>query len=557
MKVSRVIRIHNRFLKNRFERCVREATAGGHGSSTLGSNPLAAAAAAVSVGTATRTATATSSPSSTPEEKGRLSEEHQQEQLQPQHQEEGSFGCPPPLPQGSPTGVLDPSPASSSILGGSRQRLHTEDSDGHDAHQGGDEARRGPGLPMDGAVWRSNPVSSAYHESHTCSSGDEDSGKRCPTSIPPDRPGPTDPTGSTNDDVRRSDVVRNSTATTTGGAANPACSENGGRESSCCKTGAHADGGGRRTNKRSSASSPSSSSSLRSLEYLFFTGRRGGTGGVSAGTKRRRPGGEGIDDGGKHSGGAASDEAVDGYSYERWQPDLLKLAEDGFSLPDWSETDTTTEASETASRTEEPSLSGAAWTSDLSSRQGTSDARDGAMEGKSHTASGQGGENPPSPSRSIVLSSHLSEADIPGMSAERATAEAAAEGIRDAAAVRVPSASIGLRSGEPVSPVCRVLVVKVYTGRTRRLPHVQSSGDGNEGRGGSGTVGGGPRPGVLRQAWVTGYKSVCFGGEDGVGEGAGLRKRGEEGSSSRHKKVPSRCQVGCLAVFPCAACDAP
>ncbi|CAN0358052.1 unnamed protein product, partial [Hapterophycus canaliculatus] len=99
------------------------------------------------------------------------------------------------------------------------------------------------------------------------------------------------------------------------------------------------------------------------------------------------------------------------------------------------------------------------------------------------------------------LSSHLSEADIPGMSTERAIAEAAGKENLDEA-VYAPCTSIGLRSRDLVSPVCRVLVVKVYTGRTRRLV---TSGDGNGGWGrglGGGVV---PPQEVLRQAWATGH----------------------------------------------------
>lgn len=481
----------------------------------------------------------TSAPSGILEKKESLPEQHQQEQ---QQQQEGSFGCRPPLLQSSQMCVVDPSLAGSPATGGSDQRLRGERLDGQDAHGGGDAYRQGPSLPTDGNVWKISPLSVGLHEINTCSSNGDDGGKLCPVNGPPDRLGAAGTTVTANNDVRLADSAPTSTGITST-AENLAGGENGGRESSGGKTGANAEVGGKKTNKRSSTASPSPSSSLRSLEYLFFTGRRGGSAGFSRGAKRRRQGGGDRGAGGKHRGGAASDEALDGFSYERWQPDLLKLAEDGFSLPDWSEMDLGTEASDMALNAEESPFSGAAWTSGPTSQPETVDARTGAMRGKSPRGSEKEDNNPPSSPQSIVLSSHLSEADIPGMNGERAVAEAAADKKIDAEAVYAPSTSIGLRSGELVSPVCRVLVVKVYTGRSRRLPLVLSLGDRDGGTGGRGTVGGVLGPEVLQQAWAAGYKSVCVGGEDGEGEDAGGGDGSGEGSRCSPKNAPSRCQV--------------
>jgi len=118
-----------------------------------------------------------------------------------------------------------------------------------------------------------------------------------------------------------------------------------------------------------------------------------------------------------------------------------------------------------------------------------------------------------------------------------------------------PPASIGLGNGEFVSPVCRVLVVKVYTGRTYRVPAGSSSGAcggvcgrwSSSGRGSgsstgssinsgngctTGSVGSVPRPGVLREAWATGFKAVCVSGEDDFTEDLDSRGAGGEGGCS-------------------------
>ncbi|CAM9822517.1 unnamed protein product [Scytosiphon promiscuus] len=519
VKVSRVIRIHNRFLKNRFERCVREATAGGHDRSEPEPKPWTAATAAASAGPAKCTPMATSLSS------------------------EGSLGYPPPLPRRFDTSGVDSAPAGSSVIGGSDQRLRGEGSGFLDANGEVGVSCGGTGLPANGNVWRSSPLPGIPQQLHACRSNGGDGDKLCPTNGPSDLLGYTNTAAvAADDDFRLADDA-NSSAGITAPTGNLANSEKGGRESDGGNTVVQAAVGAKRVNKRSSTSPSSQSSSLRSLEYLFFTGRRGGTAGVSRAKKRRRPGGEGSNNGGKYRGDAACDEPSDSFSHERWQPDLLKLAEDGFSLPDWNETDVATGASEMASNAEGPSSSGAAWTSAPASQRGAADIRAGVMRGKSHRDSEKEDEKlpPASPPRSIVLSSHLTEVDIPSMSAQSAEAAAAEDNLY-AAAAYAPSASIGLRSRELASPVCRVLVAKVYTGRTRRVPHAPSSGDGSRGRGGSGTGGGIAQPGLLRHAWAAGCKSVCVGGEDGEGEGAGGDERGGEEGSCSPETASSRCQ---------------
>ena len=391
------------------------------------------------------------------------------------------------------------------------------------------------GLPTNGDAWRSSQGEGAPRDPGKSSDGSSCGSKFDPASEPPIRRGPADKAA----DVAGADAVADggSTASSNGG---------GGSTSKLSAT----EGGGKKSDKRST--SPSSPSP-RSLEYLFFTGRRGGTAGVSRCTGGKAPGG-GVSVGGGVGGG--------GPACESWQPDLLKLAEDGFHLPDWSEagidrdSDADTAAFEKTTRLEEePS---AVEYRHPSAHPGIGGARDKASTSKRPERGAGGEERSPSWPQSVVLSTHLSKADIPGMSGEVAVTGAAVASKINSAGV-APPGLIGLGNGEFVSPVCRVLVVKVYTGRTYRLPAGSSSGadgglyggwsssgssSGSSSTGSStgSSIGGVPRPGVLREAWATGFKAVCVSGES---EGREGRDSGDVdgGGGSSSTTAPSRYQV--------------
>lgn len=284
--------------------------------------------------------------------------------------------------------------------------------------------------------------------------------------------------------------------------------------------------GGGAGNKKSESGKRSTSSRMRSLEYLFFTGRRGGTGFDCS-----------ADTAGKCRSSNAKDESGKGSDNRRQQPDLLKLAEDGFHLPDWSETaveDSPMSSPETAPLGAEPEP-----TPPRPQRPTVDSANAGEARPSARGIRGRRLTSCSWP-QAVVLSSHLSEADIPGTGGEGSTSVADGEKIGVTVA---PTASVGVGTDQGyLSPVCRVLVVKVYTGRSQRLPPGSSGGGSSDGTGGgrnSGTV----EPEVLREVWAAGFKSVCVtaaagghgdvtGGGDGSGDGGGCSS-----SSS------ARCQV--------------
>eukprot|EP00752_Nemacystus_decipiens_P007096 g6358.t1 len=488
VKVSRVIRIHNRFLKNRFDRCVREANAA---SVSAPATPCDAVSG--------RPAATVTSPSAASEGKATA--------FQRQQQQDGSPGdySPPRLHRSLSSG-------GESLNDENKRQLESEGSGRCDAHVGDGGNHLGSSLSTNGTAWRI--TQGLVTSQHIGNSG---SGRSVPKSESGRR-----------DAAERAAAVDNSSGTTstTGGSGSNNVSSASGRER-------------RKGDKHSSSSSP------RSLEYLFFTGRRGGTGGIEWGLGGREQGGGGGGFWGKTTWGTAS--TGDGNAFESWQPDLLKLAEDGFRLPDRSEAETETDAEESA-RLAESSVPGAGGASHSSSH--STWVREDTTEVTGNKASyNDGGGNmrdPPRP-QSIVLSTHLSKTDIPGMRGDVALASVAQTCKVNSTGI-APPASIGLGNSEFVSPVCRVLVVKVYTGRTYRLPcGSPSGGSGGVGAGwgkgnSDGNVGRIPRPDVLREAWATGFKAVCVSedGEmdEGGGRGGGDREGGHclKNSSSRYQE---------------------
>lgn len=503
MKVSRVIRIHNRFLKNRFDRCVREVNAASASPSAI---PCGA-------GSGRPTATATP-PSGVFEEKASTSQRQQQ-------QDGSSGGCSPPRLHRSQPGPESGS-AGSSLNDENKRQLESDGSDSRLTHGGEGGNHLGSSLSVNAAAWRNTQGSVTPPDIGNSSSS---------------RPDPMSESPGRRDAAERAAVVDNSGTTST----------NAGSKSNSKSSAT--EGERRKGDKRSSSPSP------RSLEYLFFTGRRGGTGGIEGGTGGREPSGGGRF-WGNTTWGTAS--VGDGNAYESWQPDLLKLAEDGFRFPDWSETETEADA-EGAVGLAEPSVTeagGAAHTSPHLTSVGGDTTAAAAANKYPHRGGGGKECKPPRP-QSIVLSTHLSKTDIPRMNGDIVNAAAAQASKVDSSGV-APPASIGLGGGEFVPPVCRVLVVKVYTGRTCRVPCGSPSGDGSGvgagwGRGRSDSnVGRVPRPSVLRRAWATGFKAVCVSDDDDKGEGGERRGGNGDGGSyggSCIKNASSRYQVRFAAAF--------
>ena len=497
VKVSRVIRIHNRFLKNRFDRCIREVNAA---SASASATPYAAAS-----GRPAATATVTS-PSGATEGKATTSQQQQQ-------QDGTCGGCSPTRLPRTHTGAAEPCSAGSGLNDENKPQLEEEGSGSSVTHVGGEGDHLGPSLSTSGAVWRSTHRSGSPQDIGSTGSG---------------RSGPTSESASRRDAAERAAAVdRSGTTSATGGSGSNSKSR-------------ATDGERRKGDKRSSSPSP------RSLEYLFFTGRRGGTGGIERGPGRREPSG-----GGGFWGNTTwrTASAGDSNAYESWQPDLLKLAEDGFRLPDWGEAETEIDA-EGSVNLAEPSAPGAGGVSSHPSAYSTSSAGEDTTAAVGTNPPDRGcreeAREPPRP-QSIVLSTHLSKTDIPGMSGDAALTAAAQASKVNSSGV-APPASIGLGNSEFVSPVCRVLVVKVYTGRTYRLPCGSPSGGGSHVGAGWGTgsrgsnVGRVPRSSVLKEAWATGFKAVCVSEDDEVREG-GERGDGDGEGGYCLKKTSSRHQV--------------
>lgn len=261
---------------------------------------------------------------------------------------------------------------------------------------------------------------------------------------------------------------------------------------------------GKENKPESSSKKLSSVSRMRSLEYLFFTGRTSGCSGEQT----------------FYPSAACRDTWCGGVG-DRPQPDLLKLAEDGFLVADSSET-TEFRAGTGAARLGKP-------TSQPSCQPlvDLHDARSTANEQRQDRNVGQRWSS----CGDTTFCSHLSEADVPGITGAKG-GNMLTEGNKscemadhDVGAIDVCAEGRVDIHNSIVPPVCRVLVVKVYTGQSLRM----GDSGGAKGIGGSG---GGVLLGsdVLNDAWDKGFKSVCGsllgdgGGLDGgVGVGGGER----------------------------------
>lgn len=442
---------------------------------------------------------------------GAVEERATDSKLQQQQQEGSPTGCSPPRLQRSRTGA-DPCSAVSSLNDENRRQLEGEGSDRRPDRcatlAGEGRNHLGSSLSTNGAAWRNTKGSGTPQD--VGNSGSLRSGAMC------ESPGRRDA-------AERAAAVDRSDETNATGV-------NGSTSRSSAT-----EGEKRKGDKRSSSPSP------RTLEYLFFTGRRGGTAGMDRSAGGREPRSAGDFRGNTTSGSAS---AGDGNAYESWQPDLLKLAEDGFRLPYWSETETDNTTSEGMAGVAKPSASEAGRASHTSFDP--TSIGDNTTVAAPDRGGGEEGYEPPRP-QSIVLSTHLSKTDIPGMNGDAALAAAAQASKVNSSSV-APPASIGLGNREFVSPVCRVLVVKVYTGRTYRTP----CGSPSEGDSGVGAAWGRdssgsnvcrvPRPSVLREAWATGFKAVCVSENDEVSEGG---ERGDGSGDGAHclNNPSSRYQV--------------
>lgn len=203
------------------------------------------------------------------------------------------------------------------------------------------------------------------------------------------------------------------------------------------------------TNKTGGSSAPStkggkkrdtrsSSSWNRNIDYGFFTSTKSGFGEFDRDVKNGR--------------GGAGEEGDADQKRRPTSPDLLQLAEDGFCLPKWS-------------MEEDPPMSAAAGSSPTMNMKR------------------------PSMPTPLVLSTYLSEADTSCVSEE---SERQTGAIRDDQAPSSPSSG-GLGSTKVPSLVVRLLVVKVYTGRSLQVSSPEL--DGRESK-------------VLSEAWASGFKSV-------------------------------------------------
>lgn len=258
-------------------------------------------------------------------------------------------------------------------------------------------------------------------------------------------------------------------------------------------------------NKLASSSKRSSGGSrMRSLEYLFFTGRTAGC----------RSGGQGFDD----SNGNCRDTSCCGVVGDHQQPDLLKLAEDGFLVADWNEiTKRGTGTGAEGLDKSPPQPSRQSHENVLGARSVTDEQREG-----------RNGVNRWSSCGATTFSSHLSEADIPGITGTKA-ANASTEGHESCefsdhdadGAAELFTEGKGDIHNSIVPPVCRVLVVKVYTGQSLRMGDSGGATD-MDGSGGGALL----DPDVLKGAWNKGFKSVCvssLGGGGGTDGGGGER----------------------------------
>lgn len=447
VKVSRVVRIHNRFLKNRFERCVREATADKDkgkvaSPAVLAAPPASSCTPAVTVSMVAAGASGTTS--------------------------EGQNTSP-------KEGKLSPcSQSSQATIEGSdsRYRHQVRGGNGEDDVSPESPCSEESGTPSEGDVWKrglSGPLQEP--EKGNSVAGGERTNGHDPEVVEEEQPDNGDTVG-----------VGNSDANIPPGHLLDSgdLSRGGGRPTNA---------GGRKGDKRSVPAQ------TRSLQYLFFTTRKCGAG--------LHWGNETASDGGQERGSDNDGTDEGGDCEQSLQPDLLKLAEDGFRIRDWSETDVAN-VKPPAERAHGPAQP-------ETGRNATTGAGDN--RGASRACC-----RPPA----VVLCSHLSEADVLGMGGGAELATAAAGKCTPTVA---PPASVGISSSGAASPACRVLVVKVYTGRSQCLPF-------------SGEDGVAPEPSMLGEAWASGFKSVCVSSSahgKGGDEGGGGDTNSPAGASSRYQ----------------------
>lgn len=457
VKVSRVIRIHNRFLKNRFERCVREATE--DLANTTGRKPTRASVPSGSGDDVTSTRLAAGLKIVT-EEKKNIPKE--------------VVYCTAPS-QVSTATVEPPISSETGELGTTGLN-----------HAGEEACFKHAGL-KDPESFHGQVLTSIREPEKHVSVGGSDSN---PEKSSLTRHGFGLMARQQEEAERvRIDTLNGSSRSSSSSSNRSSSNENSKREkSNVDQDGGHGVGGGsgivdmgRAGSGRSSAegwrkgNKRSTSPPMRSLEYLFFTGRRSGTGFdcdfTNSGDDGHNafPNNSGYCNSGSH------------------HPDLLKLAEDGFRLSDWNEAGAVS-VSTPGVDTELPSSS----VGSLHSPSWPAAASPNASE---IDAQNQDGDRHSSWPQTVVLSSHLNETDIPGMSGEVAKVT----GKDDL--IVAPPASVGEGNTDTMTPVCRVLVVKVYTGRSW---HVRSRPDS-----GSKNNGGIPRSHVVRDALAMGFKSVC------------------------------------------------
>lgn len=464
VKVSRVIRIHNRFLKNRFERSVKDVIA-----SSTARNEISER---TPPGDRMRFAAATEKPTTS---------------------------C-----------------ATSSA----------ESESGTDAPE---EARRGSGILTDGHGWQRRGASGLStiksgnnsNTSNTSSSNENNSAMRMTICDGIGMPSYPNDFSSSNSHILRRDTqeddcgINRSELDTLGrrtGSAPPLGTSIVGDadELPVNMADGGGDGGGDKRGaqdftrssilgeKKASDTKRSSASRLQNLEYLFLA--HAGARGLNDSCAQNENGGDYGDD-----------------ASHRQRPDLLKLAEDGFRVADWS--DVMGSKAEVGPEIDSQPFNPSAF----------KEKREKCGEGV----------RPLWPSGVTVLSSHLSEADISRVVGFDSSEERRGAAANGKAAERKGETDDG-RCLSIVFPVCRVLVVKVYTGCSWRINSTGLSENIDEG----GLVG----PNVLKHAWERGFKSVCVSPMDSATDGGG-------GGDCACTSSSSRRQVRLRKVVPCNGHD--
>lgn len=499
-----MIRIHNRFLKNRFERRVREINDEGATAAALDE--------VVSDGPATATTTATTkSPADVVVIAAKTETTGTTEQRPGQAARGTENRSTSPFSQILVSGTID------DCSSGGRKNTqvnnidcgNTLDATDTIAHR---SARRGSDVSTEDGAWygRGSPSSSRVAEADI-GTGDGITGS--PSSCVVEGPSSFSGEG----------VARVSESCGRGGGSD-GDSGGGGQDSTVAKSttevGKHQQNGSKR-----------SSSRMRGIEYLFFIGRPDNSGKAFL-TCREEINNQAT---GHHQDGGCGGcgGGITGL-WGRSKNCLLRIAEDGFRLSEWSETDTRAtlvdndgpDQAAMPPPLQRSEISNGVQTSTTFSEQNNQN-RHGTAVLVQHAP------------EAVVLFSHLLEEDILGVG----TVEASGSSPSSVTTEMVDKEAAGDRELEIFAPVCSVLVVKVYTGRSQRVsPPVPSSGTSCRSRGGSSSTLGSD---VLRNAWEMGFKAVCIspvgvageGQGDGSsrGGGGGEDKKGSTSSSSRRQ----------------------